>query len=69
MRLHFLVHFDEGFGETDLHQHKSKLGRFWASRRIEGDGLGLRVHPGVHPEGQDAPGQGVAHAHIRQNGQ
>ena len=26
MRLHFLVHFDEGFGETDLHQHKSKLG-------------------------------------------
>lgn len=27
MRLHFLVHFDEGFGETDLHQHKSKLGR------------------------------------------
>ena len=27
MCLHFLVHFDEGFGEMGLHQHKSKLGQ------------------------------------------
>lgn len=26
MCLHFLVHFDEGFGKTVLYQHKSKLG-------------------------------------------
>lgn len=26
MCLHFLVYFDEGFGEMGLHQHKSKLG-------------------------------------------
>ena len=26
MCLHFLVHFDEGFGKTVLYKHKSKLG-------------------------------------------
>ena len=30
MCLHFLVHFDEGFGKTVLYQHKSKLGRIGA---------------------------------------
>lgn len=34
MRLHFLVHFDEGFGETDLHQHKSKLGHCFCKLQL-----------------------------------
>ena len=33
MCLHFLVHFDEGFGETGLHQHKSKLGQKAGEKR------------------------------------